>query len=171
VISCGRHSYLLRDIDCNVDLKVGSFTSIASGLKIVSGQHPPIEYPKCVSTFPFAEHQWGEYPPSKHDGEVVIGSDVWIGQDVNILEGVTVGHGAIVGACSVVTRDVKPFTVVAGNPARERGLRFRKMGNIAEALLHIAWWDWTDEEIKEALPHFADINDFIEYVQRKERSA
>lgn len=170
MISAGRHTYLLDDIDCNVDLEVGNFTSIASGLKIVSGQHPPVLYPRCVSTFPFAEHQWGEYPPSKHDGRVVIGSDVWIGQDVSILDGVTVSHGAIIGACSVVTKNVGPYRIVAGNPAREVGVRFRHHGdNTIPALLHVAWWDWTDEEIREALPYLSDIGKFLDYVIEKEQ--
>ncbi len=167
----GRHTIVPDDVDCYVDLRIGNFTSIASGLKIVSGQHPPVLYPRCVSTFPFAEHGWGEYPPSKHDGEVVIGSDVWIGQDVSILDGVTVSDGAIIGACSVVTRDVGPYRIVAGNPAREKSVRFRHLGgNTIPALLNIAWWDWPDEEIKAALPYLGDIKKFLDYAIERERS-
>ena len=159
MIQAGRHTIVPEDIHCFIDLAIGNFTSIASGLRIISGQHPPIEHPQCVSTFPFAEHGWGDYPPSRMDGKVTVGSDVWIGQDVAILDGVTVGHGASVGACSVVTRDVPPYSVVAGNPARV--IRTRFPGSVVAALLRVAWWDWTDDEIRAALPWMSDVGRFL----------
>ena len=158
MIAGGRHTIVPDDIDCNVDLAIGSFCSIASGLKIISGQHPGVEHRMAVSNFPFFEHNWGDYPPSKHDGIVVIENDVWIGQDVSILDGVTVGSGSVVAACSVVTKDVQPYSVVAGNPARCKKFRFTSM--VREELMRHRWWMWPDEKIKEFLPLMADVYDF-----------
>lgn len=158
MIQAGRHTIVPDDIVCNVELEFGAFCSVASGLTIVSGEHPPAP---AVSSFPFFEHGWGEYPESRHDGKVVVGNDVWIGQNVTIIEqhGMYVGHGATIAAGSVVTAPVPPYALVAGNPARAKKYRFLT-GQIAE-LLRIAWWDWSDDEIKANLPHMANIDTFI----------
>jgi acetyltransferase-like isoleucine patch superfamily enzyme len=159
MITAGRHTIVPEDVSCFVDLEIGSFTSIASGLRVVSGQHPPVEHPKCVSTFPFFEHGWGDYPPCKMDGKVSIGSDVWVGQDVHILEGVTIGHGAIVGACSVVTKDVLPYAVITGNPTRVKRFRFEEP--MLRDLLDSEWWNWPDEIIRDSLELLADVNEMF----------
>ena len=83
--------------------------------------------------------------PSK--GDIVIGNDVWLGYRSVILAGVTIGDGAIVGAYSVVTKDVPPYTIVAGNPAKEIRRRFSE-AEIAR-LLELRWWDWPIEKITE----------------------
>lgn len=158
-ITAGRETIVPADITTFVELEFGSFTSIASGLKIVSGQHPHIGAPRAVSTFPFREHGWGEYPPCFDGGKVVVGSDVWIGEDVSILAGTRVGHGATLAARAVVTRNVPPYSLVAGNPAAVRKFRFNMA--IVDKLLNIAWWDWPDEKIKEVLPRMADIDAFL----------
>jgi acetyltransferase-like isoleucine patch superfamily enzyme len=158
-ISAGRHTIVPDDVDCHCDLSIGSFCSIASGLQIVSGQHPAVRHRKAVSNFPFAEHGWGEYPESEMDGNVQIGNDVWIGQRVTILAGVQIADGANIGAGAVVTRNVRPYATVTGNPAREVGRRFRD--DKIQALLKIAWWEWPDEKIKEGLPEMAHIKDFV----------
>ena len=89
-----------------------------------------------------AKHKWKHY--SK--GNVTVCNNVWIGDNVTIMSGVTIGNGAIVGACSVVTKDVRPYAVVAGNPAREKRRRFSD--ETVEALLAIKWWDWPPEKVK-----------------------
>jgi carbonic anhydrase/acetyltransferase-like protein (isoleucine patch superfamily) len=71
-----------------------------------------------ISQYPFKEQFGWDYPASKMDGKVTVGHDVWIGEDVTIIEGVTIGNGAIIGACSVVAKDVLPYTTVVGNPAK-----------------------------------------------------
>lgn len=159
MISGGRHTIIPDDISCFVDLEFGSFCSIASGLKVISGQHPAVRHPKAVSNYPFFEHGWGEYPPCELDGKVIVGSDVWIGQDVSLMAGVQVGHGATIGACSVVTRNVRPYAVVAGNPASERHLRFEP--SVITRLLALAWWSWPDAKIKEELPHMENVHNFL----------
>lgn len=127
------------DIKCyeGVNLTIGKFCSIASGLKIISGQHPIVNN-DVVSQYPFKEEFGWSYPPSKMDGKVTIGNDVWIGEDVSIIEGITIGDGAIVGACSVVAKDVPEFTTVVGNPARI--IKVRKES--------AKWWNWKLEAIK-----------------------
>lgn len=155
----GRHTLVPNDAVANVQLSFGAFCSVASGLRIVSGQHPGVEAPEAISDFPFNEHGWGDYPPSNMGEGVTVGNDVWIGEGVTLLDGIHVGDGARVGACAVVTRDVRPYSMVAGNPARERGLRFRPE-QIA-ALQNIAWWEWTDTQIESRLPDMANVHHFI----------
>jgi acetyltransferase-like isoleucine patch superfamily enzyme len=159
LIEAGRHTVVPDDVECNVKLRFGSFCSIASGLIVVSGQHPAVDVPEAISNFPFNEWGWGVYPPSRLDGEVLVGDDVWIGQDVTIMDGVEVGAGAILGAGSVVVNSVPAYTLVAGNPARVRKKRFSDE-QIAQ-LLDVAWWDWPDAEIRRCLPDMADVAVFL----------
>ena len=109
----------------------------------MSGANHPM---RGVSTYPFAvfERGWrkgydGELEAGSR-GDMVIGNDVWIGLRVTILPGVTIGDGAIIGAHAVVSRDVRPYAIAAGNPAREVRRRFDDEA-VAE-LLEIRWWDW-----------------------------
>ena len=118
-----------------------------------------------VSTYPFNilfERAKSMPLPSRTKGSVVIGNDVWFGTDALILSGVTIGNGAVIGARSVVTKDVAPYSIVAGVPARH--LRFRFDAATIEALQKIAWWDWPLPRIEEALPLLmsSDLKAFIE---------
>lgn len=144
----GRGSYgnlTLRKYGSDRTLKIGAFTSIADGVTVMlGGEHRP----DWVTTFPF-NILWPEagqllgHPRSK--GDVVIGNDVWIGLEALICSGVEIGDGAVIGARAVVTRDVPPYAIVAGNPGRV--VRYRFSQDIIEALLRIRWWDWPDEKI------------------------
>ena len=78
-------------------------------------------------------------------GDIVIGNDVWIGYEAVILSGVTIGDGAIIGTRAVVTKDVPPYTIVGGVPAKSIRKRFDE--KVIEALLKIKWWDWTEEKV------------------------
>ena len=130
---------------------VGRFCSIADGVVIFCGGNHHADW---VTTYPFPERYEGAraiVPASNVSrGGVVIDHDVWIGRDAVILSGVHIYSGAVIGARSVVTRDVGPYEVWAGNPARFRRRRFPPE-QIA-ALLRIAWWNWTEAEIAEAWP-------------------
>lgn len=130
-------------------LKVGSFCSIAEGVKILLGGEHQTDW---VTTYPFSL-MWKSQISIKlrrTKGNVVIGNDVWIGRDAIILSGVTIGDGAIVGAGALVSRHVPPYSIVGGNPAQV--IRKRFDDNTIERLLKVSWWDWDDKKIEEFLP-------------------
>ena len=81
-----------------------------------------------------------------HKGDIVIGNDVWIGYEAVVMAGVTIGNGAIIGARAVVTKDVPPYTIVGGVPARE--IRRRFSDDVIARLLELKWWDWPAERIQ-----------------------
>lgn len=113
------------------NLKVGKFCSIANDVTIfVGGEHNT----KSISSFPFT--------PKNHysKGDVTIGNDVWIGKSATILSGITIGDGAVIGANSVVTKNVEPYSIVAGNPAKIIKHRFND--ETIKKLLKIKWWDF-----------------------------
>ena len=131
-------------------LIVGRFCAIAQGARFVmnGGTHAMGGF----STYPFNIFGGGweeSFDPAtwiaENRGDTTIGDDVWIGRDATIMPGVSIGAGAIVAACSVVTKYVPPFAIVAGNPARVIKMRFDD-GTIT-SLLDIAWWDWDAEKI------------------------
>lgn len=95
-------------------------------------------------------------------GDIIVENDVWIGAKSTIMSGVKISNGAVVGACSVVTKDVPPFAIVAGNPAKIVKYRFTEKQ--IESLLKISWWDWTEDRIKQeaTLLWSNDINKFID---------
>lgn len=135
-------------------LTVGKFCSIACGVRFLfnSANHTL----RSLSTYPFPlfYEAWdhGMHPTQAWDnkGDITVGNDVWIGYEAVILAGVTLGDGAIVGARSVVTRDVPPYTIVGGVPARPIRRRFSQ--ETIAALLALQWWDWPLERLSAALP-------------------
>jgi chloramphenicol O-acetyltransferase type B len=163
----GRGTYDGNDLEVRalgegVTLKVGAFCSIATGVQVfLRGDHRG----DWVTTFPFSvlwpsATRFKGHPATK--GDVVIGNDVWIGTEALILSGVTIGDGAIVGARAVVTKDVAPYSIVVGNPAREVRKRFND--DTIERLLSVRWWDWSDSMIEEFIPLLlsADVAAFLD---------
>lgn len=135
-------------------LLIGKFCSIACGAKFLftSANHAQ----KSLSTYPFPIffEEWGlpkEQVTSAWDnkGDIVIGNDVWIGYEAVILSGVHIGDGAVIGARAVVTKDVAPYTVVGGVPAKKIKLRFDE--ETVRRLLALRWWDWPAEKIQRNL--------------------
>lgn len=131
-------------------LKIGKFCSIACGTKFLfnSANHAL----DSLSTYPFPLffEEWNLEKEKVTDawdnrGDIVIGNDVWIGYEAVILSGVTIGDGAIIGTRAVVTKDVPPYTIVGGVPAKSIRKRFDE--KVIEALLKIKWWDWTEEKV------------------------
>ncbi len=146
-VEMGRYTYAGSDTNIT-DARIGSFCSIGDSCRIGGGLHPMT----TVSTSPvflqgrnimgrnFAQIP---YEPSR---TVTIGHDVWIGDQVFIKAGVTIGDGAVIGAHAVVVRDVAPYTVVAGVPAKEIRKRFDQ--KTVDRLLALKWWDWPEADLK-----------------------
>ena len=125
--------------DAKSPVYIGKFCSIAPNVNIGPIEHP-LKYSSTypMSTFGFLPEQ--EYLPVK------IGNDVWIGINAVILKGVTIGDGAVIASGAVVTKDVLPYTIVGGVPAKI--IRFRFSEEIISELLRIKWWNWNTEKIK-----------------------
>ncbi len=152
--SFGEHSYAgsinVKSWGEGTSYSVGKYCSIADNITIFLGGNHRTDW---ISTYPFPSfsHIFYEagiiqgHPATK--GNVVIGNDVWIGSHVTILSGVTIGDGAVVGAYSVVARNVPPYSIVVGNPARV--IRYRFDERTIELLLKIKWWDWPLEKIRQ----------------------
>jgi acetyltransferase-like isoleucine patch superfamily enzyme len=148
----------------NTKLEVGNFCSISENVIIYLGGNHRIDW---VTTFPFGHVKQGTFdnfdgtghPVSR--GDVIIGNDVWISANVTILSGVTIGDGAVIANSSHVIKNVEPYSIVGGNPAKFIKYRFEPE-QIAK-LLEIKWWDWDDEKINENLPLICNenINQFI----------
>jgi acetyltransferase-like isoleucine patch superfamily enzyme len=149
------------------DLTIGNFCSFAGDTWIfLGGEHNM----KHVTTFPLSYFFGGpnKFVHSMTKGNVKIGSDVWVGRGATILSGVTIGDGAVVGAHSLVARDVPPYAVVAGNPAKV--LKYRFPDVIISDLLQIAWWDWSDNKIMREMP-LLQSKDIETFVSRHRKAA
>ena len=154
-VSIGSYTYGIRRssipiLTSGTRIDIGSFCSVAPGVVFVVGRH----YIDNVSTFPFR----ASFLDGKSDDEgvvlesITVGNDVWIGSRALIVASVTIGHGAVVAAGSVVVKDVPPYAIVAGVPAKVIKMRFDP--ERVQKLLEIAWWDWPDERIRENIDQF-----------------
>ncbi len=136
-------------------LVIGKFCSIACGAKFLftSGNHTMKSLANY--TFPIFFDEWGLDAKDicrawDNKGDTVVGNDVWIGYEAVVLSGVTIGDGAVIGARAVVTRDVPPYTVVGGVPARPIRRRFDDA--TVERLEALRWWDWDEAKIQRNIP-------------------
>lgn len=149
-------------------LSIGSYTSFAFAVKLLLGGDHRKDW---VTTFPFSA-LWPEvaHIPGhpRRSGGTKIGNDVWVGADTLILPEVTIGDGAVVGAGAVVNRDVLPYEIVQGNPARHAGYRFNRY--TVDRLLRVKWWDWPRSRIVTALPAMlsGEIDSFLNKVEAGE---
>jgi len=152
-------------------LSVGSYCSIAPNVKIYMGGMHRTDW---VTTYPFpafeesAQHIENFAPTN---GSVTIGSDVWLCANCVILSGVSIGHGAVVANSAIVTKDVPPYAIVGGNPAKL--IRWRFDESTRNALLQSAWWDWPEEEILSVVEKLCsdNISDFLEYAKNRKASS
>lgn len=146
--------YLRPDLSDVDKLIIGSFTSIGTGASFMMAGNQGHRN-DWISTFPFF-YMAGEPSFSEASdgflpaGDTIIGSDVWIGAEAMIMPGVKIGHGAMIGSRALVTRDVEPYTIVGGNPAKP--IRKRFDDDSIAILLELAWWDWPLERVKIAMP-------------------
>ena len=153
-IEWGAYTYGIGQIEIHswqdgTKLRIGAFCSIADNVTVFLGGNHRQDW---VTTFPFASSPspsalMGEIPgvsPTSR-GDVLIGNDVWVGSHASIMSGVTIGDGAVIASFAHVVKDVAPYELVGGNPARPIKLRFPQM--VVEELLRIRWWDWPLESI------------------------
>lgn len=140
-------------------LIIGKFCSIACGTKFLFNCANHSLKSLSTYTFPLFYEEW-ELEKSNittawdNKGNIVIGNDVWIGYEAVIMAGVHIGDGAIIAARAVVTKDVPPYTIVGGTPAKE--IRKRFDAEVIEQLLIQKWWDWSTDKIHQCLPYIAE---------------
>jgi len=135
----------------------GAFCSFGANIRVMVGGHHATNF---ITTYPFGrihENVFGtETRTYVNRGDVLIGNDVWIGDNVTIMGGVTIGDGAVIGCNAVVTKDVEPYSIVAGNPGRFIRYRFSK--EVIRQLLEIKWWDLPLNIIQEIVPYLMSPN-------------
>jgi len=164
-VTLGHHTFGAPNIPAyagsEVTVEIGSFCSIAADVTFLMGSG---HNPEWVSTWPIREvyglpEQYEHHPVYR--GPTVVGNDVWIGREALIFDGITIGDGAVIAARAVVTKDVRPYAIVGGVPAKE--IRRRFTDEQIDALLEIAWWDWPEEKVLREVDGLngATIDDFL----------
>lgn len=175
VVNCkfGFASYVNKNTNLSY-VKIGRYCSIADNVRVCLGNHPthfvttfPAFYYDTSSQIGFTIHQGDplfdgiyRHPNGDDYYQIIIGNDVWIGSNVMIMGGIKIGDGAIVAAGSVVTKDVKSYSIVGGVPAKL--IRMRFTDEIVKRLNDIKWWNWSLEDIHSNYKSFLDINTFID---------
>ena len=159
----GDYSYLANDVDI-IYTDIGRFCSLASHVRINPGNHPMWRVTQHHLTYRRKQYGFGETDDEtffdwRRDHRCMIGHDVWIGHAATVMAGVKIGTGAVVGAGAVVTRDVGPYTIVGGVPARP--IRKRFPDDVAARLQKIAWWDWDRATLETRYDDLFDLDTFL----------
>lgn len=174
-VSLGDYSYIVNDGNV-IYTEIGKFCSIAAMVRINPGNHPmrrasQAHFTYRASTYFPGESDEADFFAWRRAHRVTIGHDVWVGHGAVVLPGRTIGHGAVVAAGAIVTKDVPPYMIVAGNPARIIRPRFAE--SVAQRLQALAWWDWSHESLRLALPDFRTlpVEAFLDKHERRARAA
>jgi acetyltransferase-like isoleucine patch superfamily enzyme len=174
ITSIGKYTYgnnniKLHNYGDGTTLTIGSFCSIAGNINIYLGGNHRTEW---ITTYPFGHINQDKFNTfngvghPKTNGNVVIGNDVWIGGNVTIMSGIKIGDGAVIANNSHVVKDVEPYSIVGGNPAKL--IKYRFSEEQISKLLKIAWWNWSDDKINkeitllcsENIQNFIDMHSF-----------
>lgn len=153
------YSYCDRYADI-ANARIGKFVNIAAFSRIGATDHP-LHTAACHHFLYRSHDYWDDAEPDeaffahRTSRTTHIGHDTWIGAGAMVKPAITLGHGAVVAAGAVVTRDVAPYTIVAGTPARP--LRLRQPRDIADRLIALAWWDWPHDMLRVALEDFRSL--------------
>lgn len=156
----GDYSYVERHSEV-IYADIGKFCALASDVSVNALNHPMDRVSQHKFTYRPNEYFLGAkldhaFREARKQKRVTIGHDVWIGHGATILAGVKIGHGAVIAAGAVVTKDVEPYTIMAGVPARF--LRWRFLPDIAGRLIALAWWDWDHDRLAEAVPAMQNLS-------------
>jgi phosphonate metabolism protein (transferase hexapeptide repeat family) len=171
-VEMGDYSYVMQDgaIWCAT---IGRFANIAASVRINATNHPVERATLHHFTYRAASY-WDdaedetEFFEARRQRRVVIGHDVWIGHGVTVLPGVKIGNGAVIGAGAVVSKDVAPYTIVGGIPAKPIRERFSQ--ELGERMDRLAWWNWDHQTLRSALEDFRSM-DAQSFVDRYEHRA
>lgn len=160
--------------------KIGKYSSIGKDVRIIFGKHPSSifvsTHPSFFSTskitgFSFTQKQlfqeFADFKDPVNNYSIVIGNDVWIGAGVSIMEGIEIGDGAIVAAGAVVVKDVLPYSIVGGVPAKI--IKYRFNPSQIEFLLELKWWEKDFDWIQKNSPHFINIDYLINHLKDNEK--
>ena len=160
------YSYINKETEVR-NTKIGKFCSIGPNVKIVLGSHP-VDFISTSPMFYSNKKNFKTFADDIYITEikgVSIGHDVWIAEGVLIPGGISIGNGAVITARAVVTKDVEPYSIVGGVPAKHIKFRFKQ--DVIEEIEKSKWWDWTEDLLKEKFKSFHSKESFLEYLNKK----
>ena len=164
-VTMGDYSYVVNDGQITYTT-IGKFCSIAAMTRINPGNHPMHRATQAHFTYRASAYFPGESDDAdffawRREHHCTIGHDVWLGHGAIVLPGRNIGTGAVIAAGAIVTKDVAPYTIGAGNPARPVRRRFSEA--VEDGLMDLAWWNWDHEMLRQALPDFRKlpVEDFL----------
>lgn len=166
----GKHSYLGR-YSYLICAKIGNFCSIGDEVKVGLGIHTLDKLSTCpifTEKYNGTGSSWVDVDSAEPFKQVTVGNDVWIGERVLVMGGVTIGDGAVIGAGAIVTKDVPPYTIVAGVPAKP--IRKRFPDDVIAKLEELKWWDLPEEKLKEHITLFQQENVTVEELEKNFRN-
>lgn len=174
LVNCrvGKYTYVSRSTRL-AGCIIGRFCSIAPQVENIGGEHPvkdfvsthPIFYSKRVSHSFVDKDKYQEYKWIDSDKKIqnIIGNDVWIGTGATIMEGIIIGDGAVIAANAHVVKNVPPYAIVGGNPAKIIKYRFEQ--NQIEKLLKIQWWNMDEQYLRDHADLFSNVDEFLKYIE------